>query len=355
MKLLYYLFSFGLLSLVSPVMAENTTLLTGTISNDMNNSIITGDINNDMNSSTITGEINTEAPGDFTVLVPCTPASVANGSVDPKTCQISCNNGYTLNGSSCNAANKWGGSPGGWGGGSTTPPQINTGDQKTLEKEEKKPEETPKKETSPQISTPDTNEALIKEFRAEHQNNPERLAQLETALASVADSTATTELKQAYTYAYLRGITTMNTIENASLDRGLTRAEMAKMMAVYATQVLDQKPLKTDVPLYQDLSDVGGDLPGYIQLAYQLQIMGVDANGNAIPQFNPHGLVSRAEFATVLSRVMFGNKYNQAGADYYSAHLTALKNAGILSNTDPNMGELRGWVMLMLMRTENIK
>lgn len=106
MKLLYYLFSFGLLSLVSPVMAENTTLLTGTISNDMNNSIITGDINNDMNSSTITGEINTEAPGDFTVLVPCTPASVANGSVDPKTCQISCNNGYTLNGSSCNAANK---------------------------------------------------------------------------------------------------------------------------------------------------------------------------------------------------------------------------------------------------------
>ncbi len=84
----------------------NSSTVTGNINNDMNNSTVTGNINNNMNSSTVTGDVNTETPGDFTVLVPCTPASVANGSVNPRTCQISCNNGYTLNGSSCNATNK---------------------------------------------------------------------------------------------------------------------------------------------------------------------------------------------------------------------------------------------------------
>ena len=96
-------------------------------------------------------------------------------------------------------------------------------------------------------------------------------------------------------------------------------------------------------------------MPAYIQLAYQLQIMGIDANGNAIAHFNPQGEVSRAEFATVLSRVMFGDKYNQAGADFASKHLEALKSAGILKSTQSDLKELRGWVMLMLQRAEGVK
>jgi hypothetical protein len=58
-------------------------------------------------------------------------------------------------------------------------------------------------------------------------------------------------------------------------------------------------------------------LTGYIQLAYQYQIMGIQADGKPLNKFNPRGKVSRAEFATVLSRVLFGSKYNQDGANYY--------------------------------------
>lgn len=177
------------------------------------------------------------------------------------------------------------------------------------------------------------------------------LARIEAGLASLADSEMDQELKDAYQYALLRGITTMDSIEKAHLDRGMTRAEMAKMLAVFAQKVLGKEVLKSDTPSYADLGEMEGDLPGYIQLAYQLQIMGIDAKGNPLENFNLHALVTRAEFATVLSRVLFGDAFNQEGT-YYEKHLEALKAAGILTNTDPNMEEMRGWVMLMLMRTE---
>lgn len=79
--------------------------------------------------------------------------------------------------------------------------------------------------------------------------------------------------------------------------------------------------------------------------------MGIDAEGNALENFNPHQNVTRAEFATVFSRVLYGDKYNQAGSEFYAQHFAALKAAKILKNTDPTLQELRGWVMLMLMRS----
>ncbi|MBR6908056.1 hypothetical protein IKN40_06305 [bacterium] len=33
--------------------------------------------------------------------------------------------------------------------------------------------------------------------------------------------------------------------------------------------------------------------------------MGIDGSGNALNEFNPNGLVTRAEYATVFSRVLF--------------------------------------------------
>ena len=69
--------------------------------------------------------------------------------------------------------------------------------------------------------------------------------------------------------------------------------------------------------------------------------MGIHADGKPLNNFNPNGKVSRAEFATVLSRVLFGNIYNQDGAKYYERHIEALATAKILKNTDPKIQELR--------------
>lgn len=79
---------------------------------------------------------------------------------------------------------------------------------------------------------------LIKNFVEENKEHSAKVHALAEALASVKNSNESQELKDAYTYAYLRGITTQPSIEKSELHRGLTRAEMAKMMSVFAMKVL---------------------------------------------------------------------------------------------------------------------
>ena len=55
--------------------------------------------------------------------------------------------------------------------------------------------------------------------------------------------------------------------------------------------------------------------------------MGIHHDGTALARFEPHKLVTRAEFATVFSRVLYGNKYNQAGENWAKGQLEARKNA----------------------------
>lgn len=155
----------------------------------------------------------------------------------------------------------------------------------------------------------------------------------------------------AYKWALENGITTMKTVEAARLDEPLTRAELAKMMVVYIQKVLEKDPIVTGDVSYSDVDESLGDLYGYIKLAYQYQIMGINADGTPIEFFNPNGLVTRWEYATVFSRVLFGDKFNKTGEDFYTKHLEALKAAWILTNTIPTIQEMRGWVMLMMYRS----
>lgn len=147
------------------------------------------------------------------------------------------------------------------------------------------------------------------------------------------------ELEGAYAYSYSMGVTTMPTIDAARMYDGLTRAELAKMMSEWAMEV---KGLETDESMdcsFTDLAPIAGsDLEAYAVVACQLGLMGVGTNG----LFNPTGVVDRATFGTVLSRVIRGDTYNNAGGTWYSAHLSALKAVGVMNNIDnPMMPELR--------------
>ena len=155
----------------------------------------------------------------------------------------------------------------------------------------------------------------------------------------------------AYKWALQNGITTMKTVEDARLDKPLTRAELAKMMVVYIQKVLEKEPVLTWDVTYADVSESLGNLAGYIKLAYQYQIMWINADGTPIEAFNPNGLVTRWEYATVFSRVLFGDKFNKEWADFYTNHLAALEKAGVLKDTTPTMKEIRWWVMLMMYRS----
>jgi len=91
------------------------------------------------------------------------------------------------------------------------------------------------------------------------------------------------------------------------------------------------------------------ELQGYITQACQMGLMGV-----GITAFKPNDIVTRAQFGTVLSRALYGN-INNDGDPYYINHLQALRQEGIMTNiATPSAPEVRGYVMLMMMRAGTV-
>ncbi|MCF7835140.1 alpha/beta hydrolase fold domain-containing protein [Candidatus Gracilibacteria bacterium] len=155
------------------------------------------------------------------------------------------------------------------------------------------------------------------------------------------------ELVQAYDYAYDMGITTMPNINQANMYGNLQRSHMAKMVANYATDVLGLVPDTGKICEFSDIDNESDELKGYITKACRLGLMGI-----GISKFEPKGIVTRAQFGTVLSRALRGDIYNE-GNPYYGRHLKALRAKGIMNNIDnPNLTEKRGYVMLMMERAD---
>ena len=155
------------------------------------------------------------------------------------------------------------------------------------------------------------------------------------------------ELSNAYHFSYTNWITTMNSIYNANMNWLLSRIAMAKMLSIYAVNVLGKTPDTSKVPNFNDVnSKLDNDYNKWVTLAYQLWIMWQNMPNNL---FRPYDLVTRAEFATALSRLLYWTK--DWLDSYYSTHLNRLRNEWIISNTDPRMREVRWYVMLMLMRS----
>lgn len=254
---------------------------------------------------------------------------VTSGYAEIYTCSASTFIAYTETANPTSSSSSY---SGGWGGSSKSTTKTNTWDTKattwdTAKVDEEKSDETKDDEDNTEEQNPTmTDEEAIAKYGQEQVD--------------------------AYKWALENWITTMPTIEKARLDQPLTRAELAKMMVVYMAKIMDKSPVVTGDVNYKDVdADELNDLALYIKLAYQYQIMWINADGTPIENFNPYGLVTRWEYATVFSRVLFGDKFNKDWADFYTNHLEALKKAGILKDTTPTMQEIRGWVMLMMYRS----
>ncbi|AHB41818.1 hypothetical protein P148_SR1C00001G1039 [candidate division SR1 bacterium RAAC1_SR1_1] len=156
------------------------------------------------------------------------------------------------------------------------------------------------------------------------------------------------ELTGAYSYAYGMGITTQSSIENADMYGSLTRIALAKMISNYVLELGLQTPDTSKECIFTDVSNaLDTQYNNGVKNACQLGLMGV-----GISTFRPNDTVTRAEFGTVLSRAIWGDDNN--GSDpYYVAHLNALKDAEVMTNiANPNMKEVRGYVMLMMQRAD---
>jgi hypothetical protein len=166
-----------------------------------------------------------------------------------------------------------------------------------------------------------------------------------------AEGIVNQEILTAYQFAYAHNITTLAPIEAAMPDGTVIRGHLAKMVVNYALNVL-WKTLPSKVPASCHRKDganarESSEMKDYAVKACSLGLMGID-----MEYFQPYAQVSRAQFWTVLSRLLYGNEY-AGGKPYYANHLQALKEKGILTQIeDPEARvELRQWVRLMLMRS----
>ena len=164
-------------------------------------------------------------------------------------------------------------------------------------------------------------------------------------LRKVLDDGYNVEFHNAYNFAFKNGITTMLNIQEADMEGPLTRIAMAKMLSQYAINVLKKTPDTTKTISFPDVSaELDAEYNNGVTLAYQLWIMWIN-----IENFRPDDLVTRAEFVTALSRMLFGLADGENL--YYETHMQKLLDENIITVDNPNMHELRGYVMIMLMRS----
>ncbi len=181
-----------------------------------------------------------------------------------------------------------------------------------------------------------------------------------TIATGQTENTYSQELQNAYQRAYSIGITTLSPIEWANIEWKITRAQLAKMLSVFTQKTMNAKKIHQGSEcLFTDTNKITKDLQVYAQLSCTLGIMWLKADGSPDNIFNPSGSVTRAQFATVLSRLLYGEKNNiKAGEKNilrYQKHIQAINKTGIMKKiSNPAMEEIRGFVMIMLMRANEI-
>ena len=159
------------------------------------------------------------------------------------------------------------------------------------------------------------------------------------------------EILTAYQRAFKNNITTLAPLENANPDWMVIRGHLAKMVVNYALNVLG-RTLPEKIPSTCSRKDGSNareseEIKDYAIKSCSLGLMGID-----MEYFQPNALVSRAQFGTILSRLLRQNTY-AGGSPYYAKHLQALKESGIMIQIDTPeaRNELRQRVRLMLMRS----
>lgn len=180
------------------------------------------------------------------------------------------------------------------------------------------------------------------------------------AWCDISDSPYTDEeLNDAFQRSYDLNITNKCPIDEARLEHPLIRMEAAKMMTMFTVQVIGIYPdtHKVWCDTFTDTQQLSSEMKFFTKTACQLNLMGLKSDGQTPDkQFNPYDQVNRAQFGTILSRLIYGNKYNiYSGEDtqykWYEKHLQALNKDTIMKKIqDPFMIEQRWRVMLMLYR-----
>ena len=162
------------------------------------------------------------------------------------------------------------------------------------------------------------------------------------------------EVLNAYEWAYHYWITTIGSEEAANANWFVKRGHLAKMLVNYVVNVLGKEvpSIPEECQTWNDDASEweSDEIRRYAEQACALWIMGIDTFEH---KFYPNQLVSRAQFGTTLSRILYGDTY-QGGAPYYERHLRALQEEGVMMEIDhaEERLEYRKWIWVMLRRTK---
>ena len=175
---------------------------------------------------------------------------------------------------------------------------------------------------------------------------------------TVSDTIDTNELRNAYFYALDRGLISTASADARLYDK-IRRRDLAKLIAIYAKNVVWLVPSTTRNCAFTDLSKETIESKAYIMRACRLGIMWVHKDGDTPKvKFDPNNLVTRAEFATVLSRLLYDGTYNvplNSTYQWYELHMRALKAKWVIKNiSQPRLLETKWFVLIMLQRADEL-
>lgn len=123
------------------------------------------------------------------------------------------------------------------------------------------------------------------------------------------------ELPKAYAWAKNNDITPLPSYDTGALYKPLTRGELARMLAKFSSNILERVSIGTDtctIENYTDFSSMDSQLQTYVKEVCNLDLMGKTTSGTMLSAFRPNDIVMRAEFATVISRMLYGNIYDKS-------------------------------------------
>ena len=167
-----------------------------------------------------------------------------------------------------------------------------------------------------------------------------------TILSTVSCTYAyTQEQQEAYLWAYKYNITTQPTIEKAKMNGNLTRQAFAKMVVNYLENVVWINQTSLASCNFPDENKITNNLKPYARKTCTLNIMWTNWKN-----FNPTNSLSRAQLWTVLSRILWWDKNDTSGKNYYIYHLNKLKEFWIMNKIDNPQTYAKRWDVLIMLK-----
>jgi len=110
----------------------------------------------------------------------------------------------------------------------------------------------------------------------------------------------------------------------------ITRWELWQMVWKFTNDILKLKTKDYLDCSFEDINHISEEWQKYIKYACIYKIMWVSSNGESAKQyFEPDNLVSYNEFVVVVSRLLFGNKYNDI-QNWYQKHVEKIESMNLI-------------------------